>query len=241
MFSNRIGQYRANLGLTQKEFAKKIGYSRSYLAEIESGKVRPSSNFLEAVSRVFKMSIDALMTDSAIVDAIDANRGTEYPDIIFVFAFSQDGIDGLEKLLRSLLIDRKLIFVDARGIKTWVQLLKKILNQDGGSTELFEALKAMLLNDEVMLVIKNLTLSSLPKSDIGYHIRDIFKILDDAWEPKQEKLGHKKPNSSLILLDFPSLLENYYREIGFYTVPVYPDFELVSLRGTHPLSGKRNI
>ena len=241
MFSNRIGQYRANLGLTQKEFAKRIGYSRSYLAEIESGKVKPSGNFLEAVSKVFNMSIDALMTDSIIIDAIDANRGTENPDIIFVFSFTQDGIDGLEKLLRSLLKDRKVIFVDARGIKTWVQLLEKILNKKEGLTELHNALKMTLLNDEVMLVIKNLTLSNLPKKEIGYYIRDIFKIMDDAWETKQESFRHKKPKSSLILLDFPSLLEKYYSEIGFYTIPVYSEFELASIRGSYPSYEKKQL
>ena len=241
MSSNRIGQYRTNLGLTQAEFAKKIGYSRSYLAEIESGKVRPSRNFLETVSKVFNISIDALITDSRIIDVIDANRGTEDPDIIFLFAFTQDGIDGIEKLLRTLLKDRKLIIVDARSMKTWTQLLKKILSKEGegrGASELHDELKAILLSESIMLVIKNLSLSSLPKSEIGYYIRDVFKILDDAWELKDKKIGHKKPNSSLILLDFPSLLEKYYREIGYYTIPVYPEFELASMRGNFKKQGK---
>lgn len=170
------------------------------------------------------------MTDSVIVDAIDANRGTENPNIIFVYAFSQASIDDLEKHIRLLLKDREMIFVDARGVKTWVQLLKKILRKEGGSNELYDALKAKLGNDEIMLVIKSLSLSGLPKSDIGGYVRDIFKIMDDAWEMKEGEWGHKEPKSSLILLDFPSFLEKYYNEIAYYTIPVYPRHELGSLR-----------
>ena len=246
MISERIALQRTRFGLTQKEFAKKIGYSQSYLAEIESGKVKPSRNFLEAVSRVFNMSIDALLTDSTIVDAIDAHRGTENPDIIFLYAFAQAEIDDIENLLRTVLAGRKLIIIDARGLKTWGQLLKAITGKEDKQLELSNVLKSMLLDEEIMLVLKNLSLSELPKKDIGFYVRDIFKIMDDAWLRKgkdedfeEGKLKHIKPKSALILLDFPSFLERYYNEIAYYTIAIYPKHDLISESQGRPSRGKK--
>jgi len=48
--------------ITQEEFAKRIGYSRSYLRDIEYGRVKPSRGFLVAVSAEFNVSIDWLLT-----------------------------------------------------------------------------------------------------------------------------------------------------------------------------------
>ncbi|WP_423247977.1 helix-turn-helix domain-containing protein [Thermus hydrothermalis] len=42
-----IKQRRAQLGLTQKELAARVGISRQYLAEIETGRRKPTLNTLE--------------------------------------------------------------------------------------------------------------------------------------------------------------------------------------------------
>lgn len=110
-------------------------------------------------------------------------------------------------------------------------MLERITGFEASTDDLFDELKKMLLDDEIMLVIKNPSLSGMPKKDIGNCIRDIFKIMDDAWiKIEHGKLEHKNPKSALIVLDFPNFLEKYYDEIGYYAIPVYPKFELNSYR-----------
>lgn len=59
---NRIRAVRQEAGLTQEEFAKKIGYSKIQIHSVERGKVIPSNQFLEKVANVFSVSYEWLMT-----------------------------------------------------------------------------------------------------------------------------------------------------------------------------------
>lgn len=68
----------------------------------------------------------------------------------------------------------------------------------------------MLLNQEIILIIKNMSLSQIPRS--GDTIRSVFKIMDDA---------SSQSKSSLILLDFPSYLEKNMQSFGDYVVPIH--------------------
>lgn len=52
---------RQSLNLSQADFAKEIGYSTSYVGDVEVGKTRPSRRFLEAVRSRFGISIDQLL------------------------------------------------------------------------------------------------------------------------------------------------------------------------------------
>ena len=226
MVSEKILRKRLSLGLTQEEFANKIGYSRSYVAEIETGKVQPSRKFLLAVSNKLNLSIDELVSDSLVLKAIDANRGTENPDIIFLFAFTQNDIEWIKDYLKELLKNRKTIIVEASAMTNYKQVYSAILNKEYKTFMYRDELSEILLNDEIMLVIKNISLSKMPKKQKGGVIRDIFKIMDDAWDSRKgdedHVSRHKDPKSALIVLDFPSFLENFYNEIGYYAVPVYP-------------------
>lgn len=56
--NRRVKQVRERVGLTQKEFAAQIGVSRSFLSEIEAGKVKPSVETLIGV--VTRFQIDPL-------------------------------------------------------------------------------------------------------------------------------------------------------------------------------------
>jgi ribosome-binding protein aMBF1 (putative translation factor) len=50
---NRVIEARGKLGLKQKDFAKELGVSSSYLSDIELGKTRPSFDFLISCYRKY--------------------------------------------------------------------------------------------------------------------------------------------------------------------------------------------
>ena len=52
----RLKKVRAQLKISQKDFAAHLGIAASYLSEIESGKTRPGYNFLIKLAEVFKVS-----------------------------------------------------------------------------------------------------------------------------------------------------------------------------------------
>ncbi len=52
-----IKQRRAQLGLTQKELAARVGISRQYLAEIETGRRKPTLNTLERLFFALGLSL----------------------------------------------------------------------------------------------------------------------------------------------------------------------------------------
>lgn len=226
--TEKLIKLRAQASLSREKFAKSLGYSKSYLTDIETGRTKPSRRFLEAVGRVCGVSIDWLISDSKILDLIEANKKTSDPRIIFVYSFTQRGLDDAEKTLRELLADRIYILADVSGAKTVPQFIKKILNEEGKTGDLWRKLENILLNEEIVLIIKNISLSKIPSS--GYHIRSIFKIMDDAWDvegirKKIEKgnhstMVHKMPPSSLIVLDFPSYLEKNMKSFGYYACPI---------------------
>lgn len=227
--SEFIKKTRAKSKLTQEQFGEKIGFSRSYVRDVESGKVEASRRFLEAMSLNFGISVDAFLSTDQILRIIDGSRGTENPNIPFLMGFTQKEIDRIEGYLKDeLLKDRDTIFVDAKGCNSSARFYRAILNEPGNQPDLVQKLKNILLNNdsEIMLVIKNLSLSKMQHK--GSHVRDIFKIMDDAWEASRGEdpiiMPHKEPKSCLILIDFPNFLEKNYDDIGYYTIPIYPDF-----------------
>lgn len=52
----RIKEIRQILQLSQKEFAERIGISRSALANIEVGRRKPKSNIIKSICRIFNIS-----------------------------------------------------------------------------------------------------------------------------------------------------------------------------------------
>lgn len=54
---NRIKQIRLEAGLTQMEFAARLGLSRNYIALIETGNRDPSDRTISDICRVFGVSL----------------------------------------------------------------------------------------------------------------------------------------------------------------------------------------
>jgi len=221
--SKKIKEIRTRENLSQEEFSKLLGYSKGYLADIETGRTRPSRKFLESIQINFGASIDWLLRENQILDLIEFNRTNEESYIIFVYAFTQRGLDEAEVMLRDLLTGKRHLMIDASGVNSIYQLLRKIFNKDGNTDQLWKRLEGMILNDDIVLILKNMSLSKISKS--GHLVRDIFKITDDAWERKWNgaEMAHveKKPKSSIIILDFPSYLEKNLTSFWYYAVPIY--------------------
>lgn len=221
--SEKIRAIRAIESLSQEEFSRLIGYSKGYLADIETGRTKPSRKFLEAIHLKYGVSIDWLLRESQILDLIEANKKTEYPHLIFAYAFTQSGIQQAEGMLRQLLERRRYILADASGVTTFTKLLKKIFRMEEPFEKLWNRLEKMLLEEEVVLILKCMSQSKISRS--GDYVRDVFKIIDDAWETtwngKEMTRRYKYPKSSLIVLDFPSYLERNMQTFWYYAIPVY--------------------
>ena len=60
----RISEFRNVNKLTQEELANRIGVGQSYLSKIESGKIKPSWNKLEAIAGVLGITLQNLVEDT---------------------------------------------------------------------------------------------------------------------------------------------------------------------------------
>lgn len=222
--SEFIKKTRKKLKISQEKFAKKIGYSRSYVRDVESGKAQPSRSFLEKMSMEFNVSVDSLLNIDPLLTVIDQYRDSEYIAIPYFFGFTQSELDDIEEDLKSSLVDRNVVFVDGSICDTPTKLIQAIMQEKGSRYELFRKLQEKLANEntELLIVIKKLSKSKLTKKT--EYITDIFKTMYDACDFKksgtQEYMIRKKLKSCLILIDFPSFLEKYHSKIGLYTVPV---------------------
>lgn len=56
----KLTEFRKRQGLTQEELAKKANISRSYLANLESGKYTPSLEVAKNLSVILEVSVDEL-------------------------------------------------------------------------------------------------------------------------------------------------------------------------------------
>lgn len=92
--NKRIKQVRERIGLTQKEFAAQIGVSRSFLSEIEAGKVKPSVETLIGIVTRFQIDpywlligadgegpVDLVAAESASGYASSAEKQSAYPTL----------------------------------------------------------------------------------------------------------------------------------------------------------------
>lgn len=62
--NNRIKNFRKQLNLTQEEFSSRIGLSRNFIAQIETGAKNPSDRTISVICREFNISEEWLRTGS---------------------------------------------------------------------------------------------------------------------------------------------------------------------------------
>ena len=64
LIGENIKQLRTDRGLTQKDFAKETGISRSYLSDLENNRKSPTVETLEKVARKMNTSLKFLIEGS---------------------------------------------------------------------------------------------------------------------------------------------------------------------------------
>lgn len=79
MLGARIREIRMSNGLNQAKFAKELGFSRSFLSEVESGKKVPGAEFLLSLKRLSGESIDYLLSGEG--DQPVSNRDSSADEI----------------------------------------------------------------------------------------------------------------------------------------------------------------
>jgi len=98
MIQKRLKIIRKTTGMTQREFASKLGVSHTYISELEGGRRTPSKLFMVAVEHVFGVNQSWLA----------AGKGEKYrKDRIL---FSEDEI-GVIKQLRGMSEENRKIFI----------------------------------------------------------------------------------------------------------------------------------
>jgi len=198
----QIVDLRKKLKLTQQEFADQINYSRSYLSDIEIGKVKPSRRFLEAVSERYGISLDSL-AENSYEDWINyLVTCTEEDFFIFIFGFNTAELCKGEIELMLYLANMDHVSVDASEIKSYSGLLSAIMekeyNKDNGPVQKQYGLFAQE-SEHFFIFLKNFSKSKIPKK-----------------EQKLKQLINDSCHQTIIVLDKPSFLEKYSDELYSY-------------------------
>jgi len=223
----KIKEIRLKNNLSQEKFAKSLGFSKSYIADIETGRTNVSRNLLEAVLKQYGTSADWLLTRNKILFFLNTARA----GLFFVYGFTQREIDRCEASIIQLFKDKDYMLIDALGMKSANQLLRAILNKSGWTGRLFKELNQRFLTSELIMIIKNLSRSKIPQS--GFLIGSIFKSAFDSKRIYSEKLNisdkNKIPLSAVIILDYASFLE---KNINFLdlVMPIREDDIQTSLK-----------
>ncbi len=81
LIGDRIYSLRKKLGLSQEEFANRIGVTRQVVSKWEMNQVIPLTDKLEKISEEFNISYDEIINDK-IVNIIKSNKEDEWIDIV---------------------------------------------------------------------------------------------------------------------------------------------------------------
>lgn len=202
--------------MTQDEFAGNIGYSKSYLKDIEYGKVKPSRGFLEAVSSRFGVSIDSLISDlgGKVVRAtytLSELIGKHKGGFIYLYDFTDTGLRKAEEELLKFLKDFEYRIIECREIRSANQFLSILTGKNGNIRELWEVFQKRSyeprdLKRAEFLVLKNFSLSRI-KSHAEI-FRDLSEVLSLS-------------NGTLIVIDKPCFLEKNSDRFYYYAYPIH--------------------
>lgn len=73
-FNEKLKQLRQNKKWTQEELAEKLFISRTAVSKWESGRGFPSIESLKAISQVFDISIDELLSNSELISIAEKDK-----------------------------------------------------------------------------------------------------------------------------------------------------------------------
>jgi len=209
--SDKITRLRSNLGISQAEFAKSIGYSRSYVKDIESGRVKPSRGFLEALSTMYGVSIDVLLSNfgKQVLSAVNANFISSEGGFIYLYDFTDTGLDMAEQKLLNFLNDtnKKYKAIDGRKIKGIREFYTELFDLEKRGISYRSAMRRHInefINHLDFIILMRFSQSQIQK--------DMLRIY--MW------LFFSKPRS-LIVIDRPSYLEKNIKSLYSRAFPIH--------------------
>lgn len=124
--SSQIIEIRKELGLSQEDFAKEIGFSKSYVGDIESGRTGPSLNIVLAIRDRFKIPIDKILSGDDIEEYVRAQISPELTVLLNILRMlDQDGLKDIFALAVSKA--KRMKGPEAERLKESIYFLEKKL------------------------------------------------------------------------------------------------------------------
>ena len=115
-----IRKFYISIGLTQKDFAEKIGYSRSYISEIITGNRTLSEDFKTKFKNQFRIDVKELVTENkhkSGKNAMAHGSTQELPTPNYI-GEHHELVNKLLEIMRGKNIQNKKIIKSALGIMT---------------------------------------------------------------------------------------------------------------------------
>jgi transcriptional regulator with XRE-family HTH domain len=67
-FSEKLRRLREQHGLSQKQLADQLGFTRFHISHLESGRTKPNAEILVCIANIFGVSVDVLVRDELDLD-----------------------------------------------------------------------------------------------------------------------------------------------------------------------------
>lgn len=179
----KIKEIRTNKNLSQEKFGKLLGYSKGYIANIETGRTKPSRRFLEAIQKKCGVSIDSLINEKINTQPI--KKEPKHPGLRELLFITYDGKERekIEAVLnegeytlfeRLIATNAVLIYLDAAMhddrlnamiIRTWASLKSEPTYKNDES---YNTLEEYLHNIPKLKGLATLALSEGPQALFDY-------------------------------------------------------------------------
>lgn len=134
--AGRIKQIRFENGLSQEEFAEKIGVHRGYISNAETGKIKPSNKVAQIICSTFGMSKEWLINGEGARKKFDVDpnelfkaiEDIRYKEFIERVKFAEDGLYLARHKIRDLAApDNKRFDVKGNANANAINLFDQIL------------------------------------------------------------------------------------------------------------------
>lgn len=210
--NEKILQFRKKLKLTQKEFADRIGYSRTYLSDIEVGKTHASMRFVNSVTKEFGITYQELKGNELgeWIDNVSlwAVEDGQFP-LLFVYGFFSTelaiGEDELNEFFKEKPDFIEHVMVNAKEINSVSELVQAITGENCKAGDAYKAFSKFCQNQDDLLYI---CINSISKSRIRSKGAVLQRLLDVARD---------SPGLALIVLDKASFVEELPDELYYRT------------------------
>ena len=133
-----IKRIRTNRGLTQEEFAKEVGISRSYLGDLENNRKSPTVETLEKISVKMETAIEYLLG----VNNMQNNKAIEF---LMEYGF---------KLMTNIKGEKKTVYIELPSEIVNNEIDKIMAGTDTEIDHWLSGKDTALVNDELIIYVK---------------------------------------------------------------------------------------